>query len=57
MPEQYPISQLLAEMMAVVQDAMPYLIPAAIISASIALMIRWFMYAINIGDWTFGGRR
>lgn len=57
MPENYPISLLLEQMMAVIQQGMVYIVPAAIIAASAALIIRWFMYAVNIGDWTFGGRR
>lgn len=57
MPEDYPVSQMMADIMAVVQDNMPYIVPAAIFIASIAFIIRWFMYAINLGDWTFGKRK
>lgn len=57
MPVDYPVAQLLADMMLVVRDGMVYIVPAAILAASVALVIRWFMYAINIGDWTFGNRR
>lgn len=57
MPENYPIELLLQQMMTVIQQGMVYIVPAAIVAASAALVIRWFMYAVNIGDWTFGGRR
>lgn len=57
MPPDYPISQLLLDMMSVITDGMVYIVPAAILAASVAFVIRWFMYAVNIGDWTFGGRR
>lgn len=57
MPDDYPVEQLMADIMAVVQDSMVYIVPAAILIAGISLMIRWFMYAINIGDWVFGNRR
>lgn len=57
MPQDYPIEALLQDMMSVVQDAMPYVVPSAILAASVAFIVRWFMYAINIGDWTFGSRR
>ena len=57
MPVEYPISQLLADMMSVIQEAMPYIIPSAILAGCVAFVIRWFMYAMNFGDWTFGSRR
>lgn len=57
MPVEYPIQQLLAEMMLVIQQAMPYIIPAAILAGTVAFIVRWFMYSINVGDWTFGNRR
>lgn len=57
MPTDYPPSQLMADMMAVIVDNMPYIIPAAILTAVVALVIRWFMYAIDVGSWTFGNRR
>lgn len=57
MPTDYPVSQLLLDMMAVITDAMIYIVPAAILAGTVAFVVRWFMYAINIGDWTFGGRR
>jgi len=56
-PPDYPVEQMIADIMAVIQDNMPYIMPAAIICAVAGLIIRWFMYAINIGDWTFGNRR
>lgn len=57
MPVEYPIAQLLADMMAVITDGYLYIIPAAILAGAVAFVTRWFMYAVNIGDWTFGGRR
>lgn len=57
MPESYPVSQLLSEMMQVIQEAMVYIIPAAIIAGTTAFVIRWFMNAVDIGDWAFGRRK
>lgn len=57
MPTDYPVSQMMADIMAVVQDNMVYIVPAACLTAAIALVIRWFFYAINVGEWTFGHRR
>lgn len=57
MPEDYPIEQLLADMMSVIQDSMTYIVPAAIIAGSVAFIVRWFMYSIDVGSWTFGNRK
>lgn len=57
MPTDYPIEQLLQEMMATIQDGTPYIIPAAIMAGTAAFIIRWFMIAVNFGDWAFGSRR
>jgi len=57
MPEDYPVSQMMADIMAVIQDNMPYIIPVALLIATVAFVIRWFMYSVNIADWTFGNRR
>lgn len=57
MPDEYTVQMLLADMMLTIKDAMIYIIPAAILAATVAFVIRWFMHAVNIGDWTFGGRR
>lgn len=57
MPSDYPVSQLVSDMMSVISEAMIYVVPAACITAAAALVIRWFMYAINVGDWTFGNRK
>jgi len=57
MPEDYPVSQLIEDMMAVIQDAMVYIVPAAIIAGSVAFVVRWFMYAVDVGDWSFGRKR
>lgn len=57
MPVEYTVQMLLADMMLVIKDAMIYIIPAAILVATVAFVIRWFMHGINIGDWAFGGRR
>lgn len=57
MPDDYTTSQMMADIMAVVQDNVPVIIQVAVVVAVVALVLRWFMYAVNIGDWTFGGRR
>ena len=57
MPTDYPPSQLMADVMAVVKDNMDYIVPLAGLTAAIALVINWFFFAINISDWTFGRKR
>jgi len=57
MPPEYPVEQMMADIMAVIGDNMPYIVPCAILVGVVAFVVRWFMYAINIGDWTFGGRK
>ena len=57
MPVDYPVEQMMADIMAVIQDNMVYIVPSAILIAAVAFVIRWFMYSINLGDWTFGNRR
>jgi hypothetical protein len=57
MPEEYPVSQLLSDMMSVIQEAMVYIVPAAILAGCAAFVVRWFMEAVYIGNWTFGRRK
>jgi len=57
MPVDYPIEQLIADMMAVITDAMLYIVPAAILAGCVAFVVRWFMYSIDFGSWTFGNRK
>lgn len=57
MPTDYPVEQMMSDIMAVIGDNMPYIVPAALLVAAVAFVVRWFMYSINIGDWTFGNRR
>ena len=57
MPVDYPVEQLMADIMDVIQDNMVYIVPSAILIAAAAFIVRWFMYAINIGEWTFGKRQ
>lgn len=57
MPVEYPVEQMMSDIMAVIADNMPYIVPAALLVAAVAFVVRWFMYSVNIGDWTFGGRR
>ena len=57
MPVDYPVSQLMADVMLVIKDNMEYIIPVALLVATVAFVIRWFMYVVNIADWTFGNRR
>lgn len=57
MPEDYPVSQLMADIMAVLQDNLPYVIPAAILCAVVAFILQWFFYAVDVGGWTFGRRK
>jgi len=57
MPEDYPVSQLMSDLMSVVPGVLAYVVPAAILCGGIAFLVRWFLHAINIGDLTFGSRR
>jgi len=54
MPEDYPVSQLLSDMMAVISDAMVYIIPAAILISGVAFVVAWFFDAIDLAGKTFG---
>ena len=57
MPVEYPVEQLMADMMATIPQVTLYVIPAAIFIAFVAFILRWFFYAINLGDLVFGSRR
>jgi len=57
MPEDYPVETFIADFMAVLGDNLPYIVPSSILVAVVAFILRWFFYAVNIGDLTFGKRR
>jgi len=57
MPEDYPVSQMIADIMAVVQDNMVYVVPAALLIGSIAFVIAWFTDSIDLAGKTFGRHR
>lgn len=57
MPEDYPVGQLMADIMAVVQDNMPYIVPAAIFAGVVAFTMQWFIHSVDIASWTFGRRK
>jgi len=57
MPKDYTTAQMMADIMNVVKDNMPYIVPAAIFTAVVAFVIRWFMYSVDIGSWAFGKRK
>lgn len=57
MPTNYPVSQMMVDIIAVVRDAALYVVPAAIMVGVIAFMVAWFMDAVDIGGKTFGRHR
>lgn len=57
MPEDYPVSQMMADILAVVQDNMVYIVPAALFIGSIAFVIAWFTDTIDLAGKTFGRHR
>lgn len=57
MPNDYTIQQMLADIMAVVQENAPYIIAAAILLACVNFIINWFMHSLGfITKDTFGRR-
>lgn len=54
MPTDYPVSQMMSDIMSVIKDAMPYIIPTAILVGSIAFLIAWFMDSIDLAGKVFG---
>lgn len=57
MPIDYPVAQMMADIIAVIQDNMPYIVPAAILAGTVAFVIAWFNDAIDIAGKTFGRHR
>jgi len=57
MPPDYPVEQMMMDIMAVVQDNMPYIVPAAIFSAVVAFTMQWFFHSVDIATWTFGRKK
>lgn len=57
MPPDYPAAQMMMDIMAVIQDNMPYIVPAALLVASVAFVVAWFSDAIDIAGKTFGRHR
>jgi len=57
MPEDYPVADLLLDIMAVIQDAAVYVVPAAILIGSAAFVIAWFTDSIDLAGKTFGRHR
>jgi len=56
-PSDYPISQLLEDMITTFRDAAIYIVPAAILVATVAFVIAWFMDSIDIAGRSFGRHR
>ena len=46
MPPDYPIQQLLIDMLAVIRDGAVYVVPAALLLAAVNFVVSWFMSAI-----------
>lgn len=54
MPVDYPVEQMMSDIMAVVKDNMEYIVPCAILVGVLGFVIRWFMISVDLGDWAFG---
>ena len=57
MPEDYPVSQLMADAMSAMTENLAYVIPVAMICAVVAFILQWFFYSIDVGGWVFGRKR
>lgn len=53
----YTVPDLIADLSAMTTEAMKYIIPAACLIAGVAFLVRWFMYAIDLGRHAFGSIR
>lgn len=54
MPSDYPFSQLLTDMMAVIMQGSPVIVAAGCILAAVGFVLAWFFYAVRgIVDWPF----
>jgi len=57
MPTDYPVSQMMADIMAVIPEAAVYVVPCACIVGAAAFVIAWFNDSIDIAGKTFGRHR
>ncbi len=54
MPADYPIPQMIHDMMAVIMQGSPYIVAAGIVAGACAFVLAWFFYAVRIiVDWPF----
>jgi len=57
MPGDYTVAEMIADIIAVIQENMLYVVPAAILISAVAFVVAWFMDSIDIAGKTFGRHR
>lgn len=58
MPADYPFTQLMADIMAVITQNSPQIVSIALLLGVVNFIIGWFMYSVNsLTRESFGGRR
>lgn len=57
MSPDYPVSQMMIDVIAVIQDNMIYIVPVALLIASVSFIVAWFMDSLDIAGKTFGRHR
>jgi ABC-type Fe3+ transport system permease subunit len=57
MPPDYPLSQLITDLMTTFQDSAAIVVPVACVVGAVAFVIAWFMDSIDVAGRTFGRHR
>lgn len=57
MPVDYSVAQMMSDIMNVIKDNMPYIVPAAIFVSAIGFVVAWFMDSLDIAGKAFGRHR
>lgn len=57
MPPEYPVEQLMIDMMSAFRENAVYIVPCALLAAAVAFIVAWFMDSIDIAGKSFGRHR
>lgn len=57
MPPNYPVSQMMSDVISVIQDNMTYIVPVALLVGVVAFVVAWLMDSLDIAGKTFGRHR
>jgi len=57
MPQDYSTEQMLHDVMSVIQQTVPQLVPVAVLVGAVAFLIAWFMDSIDLAGKVFGRHR